>query len=155
MTGDERRNLLPHAWALLALQTQTPGFHAAEMTNADLVWNRATTDEGRASSFPGDRALASLLSAHGLAMNGGVLHAVELLSDSALRAAMEGYRYFGLVESAELLSRAGEIFNEGRDLERHEFELDREYEQYIPDDTAIVRRFEERLASRPDEFAPL
>jgi hypothetical protein len=125
------------------------------MTNADLIWNRATMDEGRASPFPGDRALSSLLSAHGLAMNGGVLHAVELLSNAQLRAAMEGYSYFGFTESAQLLFRAREIFNRDCDLERHELELDREYEQHIPDDTAIVRRFEQRLASHPGEFAPL
>ena len=51
------------------------------MTPVDIIWNRAWKGVGP-NACSGDRALAALLKAHGLAMNGGVLHAVECLKSS-------------------------------------------------------------------------
>ena len=61
----------------------------------DLIWNRAS-EGGGANPQAGDLALAALLRAHGLTMNGGVLHAVERLQPSELQDAASGYRFFGL-----------------------------------------------------------
>jgi hypothetical protein len=44
---------------------------------ADHVWNRAALDGGGPKPRDGDRALADLLLAHGLIMNGGLGHALE------------------------------------------------------------------------------
>jgi hypothetical protein len=44
---------------------------------ADLIWNRAALEHGGTAPGIGDRALADVLSFHGLAMNSGVLEAVE------------------------------------------------------------------------------
>ncbi len=53
------------------------------MTTADLIWNRAC-EGGGSNPGKGDRAPAALLKAHGLAMNRGVLYAVECLAPSEL-----------------------------------------------------------------------
>jgi hypothetical protein len=90
-----------------------------ELTEADMIWNRAC-GEDPLRSLPGDRALADLLRAHGLVMNGGVLHAVEILTPTELSDAESGYRFYGLDGVASLLSRARKLFETGDDLERHE-----------------------------------
>ena len=126
----------------------------AELTEADMMWNRACGDDPL-RSLPGDRALADLLRAHGLAMNGGVLHAVECLTAEELTNAEAGYRFYGFAEVASLLTRARKLFETGDDLERHEQQLDQQYAALIPSDSSLVECFEKRLQARPSDFAPL
>lgn len=126
----------------------------AELTQADMIWNRACGDD-RLRSLPGDRALADMLRAHGLVMNGGVLHAVDVLTGSELSDAEAGYRFYGLDGIASLLSRAKTIFETGNDLEVHEHQLDRQYADMVPSDCSLVERFENHLKSNPSEYAPL
>jgi len=125
------------------------------MTAADLIWNRAAMNEGGACPAPGDIALSSLLYAHGLAMNGVVLHAVELLTEPELIAAMDGYRFFGFEKTAELLSRARELFVRGVDLAKYEVELDREYLNQIREDDVLSKAFERHFTLHSKDFAPL
>ena len=126
----------------------------AELTEADMIWNRACgADPLR--SLPGDRALADLLRAHSLAMNGGVLHAVECLTPAQLSDAEAGYRFYGFVEAASLLSRARKLFESGADLEHHEQQLDRQYADLIPSDDLLVECFEKWLKTNPSDFATL
>jgi hypothetical protein len=125
-----------------------------ELTEADMIWNRACGDDPL-RFLPGDRALADLLRAHGLAMNGGVLHAVECLSAEQLTDAEAGYRFYGLAEVAYLLSRARNLFEAGDDLEEHELQLDRQFAALIPSDSSLVECFEKRLQAKPADFAPL
>lgn len=124
----------------------------AELTEADLIWNRACGDDPL-RTLPGDRALADLLRAHGLVMNGGVLHAIECMTARALSDAEAGYRYYGLQDVASLLFHASAIFKTAGP-ESHERELDGEYARLIPSDDALVERFERRLKSCPSDFAP-
>lgn len=126
---------------------------AAELSEADIIWNRAC-GEDPLRTLPGDRALADLLRAHGLVMNGGVLHAVECLTASELLDAEAGYRFYGLKEVASLLARAKTIFEMGHDLESHEQQLDRQYAAMIASDTSLVERFEKRLKSHPSKYSP-
>jgi hypothetical protein len=126
----------------------------AELSQANMIWNRAC-GEDPIRSQPGDRALANLLHAHGLAMNGGVLHAVECLTAEELSDAQLGYRFYGLNGVASLLSRARAILEKGDDLPNHETELDVEYSELIPSDISLVQRFEKHLESSPSDFAPL
>ncbi len=104
-----------------------------KLTEADRVWNRAC-GKSRLRTHPGDRALADLLQAHNLAMNGGVLHAVEVLTPQELSDAQSGYRFYGLDGIASLLSRAKALIDAGQDLGFHEAQLDRQYAEIIPDD---------------------
>ena len=57
------------------------GPRKAKMNKATQIWNRALADYGLAGPALGDRALAAMLLAHGLVMNGGVLHAVEIATN--------------------------------------------------------------------------
>src|SRR3546814_2272427 len=73
----------------------------------DQIWNRAALEVGGTNPREGDKALASLLLLHGMAMNGGIDHAVEVLTPLEFSAALAGFRYFGLVRIAELLESIG------------------------------------------------
>lgn len=132
-----------------------------ELTEADLIWNRAC-EGGGLGPRRGDRALRAMIGAHGLVMNGGVLHATECLSPSELSDAQAGYRFFGLDAVADFLARARLLSDvdvesdwTDEDLETQESSLDAEYYDLIPDDSFLVERFEEHWRSHPSDFAPL
>lgn len=122
---------------------------------ADSVWNRAAERGG--GDFPrrGDRALASLLLLHGLAMNGGIHHALDFLSSAQLSAAIDGFSYFGFEAMADWLGSASTdpLLKEWTD-ETEQLALSR-YAELIPDDGNIVRRFDATYSDRPSDFAPL
>ena len=126
----------------------------AELTEADMIWIRAC-GEDPLRVLPGDRALADLLHAHGLAMNGGVLQAVECMTAKEQSDAEAGYKYYGLDTVEQLLSRARRIFEAGEDLGNHKQRLDGEYAHLIPSDIILFERFEKRLKFTPSDFAPL
>ena len=109
-----------------------------ELSLADRIWNRACGPDPL-RTLPGDRALADLLFAHGLAMNGGVLHAVECLTASELSDAQAGFSYFGLDAVASLLACAKTILDNGADLGFHEGELDRRYLEFADDHLLSAR----------------
>ena len=123
------------------------------MNDLDLIWNRAAMDNGGLTPGPGDFALSALLYAHGLAMNGGVLHAVELLSPTELAKAQSGYRFFGLVAISDLLRDAWLLVRDGADLGSHEQRLDAEYMMHA-NDSALTVRFEQYYLLHPSDFAP-
>jgi len=72
---------------------------------------------------------------HGLVMNGGVLHAVELLKPAELDTAIAGYEYLGFAGAARVLSRAKTLGDSDKDAE--EARLDREYATAVPDDESL------------------
>jgi hypothetical protein len=119
------------------------------LTAASRIWNRAALDHGGPSPAIGDAALASMLRVHGLAMNGGITHAVEVLGSEQSLAGARGYAYFGLSEAAALLQHAvGAAESESE-------ELDERYGVLIPNDGAIAAVFARRLLSEPACFSPL
>lgn len=126
----------------------------AEPTPADVIWNRACMEDGGEAPRVGDRALAALLLAHGLAMNGGVLHAAEMLSDEELAAAVAGYRFFGLEAIAALLCEARGLLGQEAELDEQESMLDQRYAAVIPDDELLVQQFREHWAAHPEDYAP-
>ncbi len=125
-----------------------------KLTQADMIWNRACGKDP-VRSFPGDRALTDMLSAHGLIMNGGVLHAIECLTASEMCDAEAGYGFYGFDAVPPLLFRARALFDAGIDLSEHEQKLDAQYGELIPSDAALAERFEEQLKLMPFEFASL
>jgi hypothetical protein len=121
---------------------------------ADAVWNRACAEARgpKHLSKPGDRALADMILAHSLAMNGGVLHALESLSRMELTAALDGYRYFGLDSAARALEYVSERRGDDLDddaLDRLEVEADERYASVVPDDESLVRRSRLATGSHP------
>ena len=124
------------------------------MTPADEIWNRACQGGG-ATPRAGDLALSALLLFHGLAMNGGVLHAVDCLSSAQLTDSQAGYRFFGFPSTAELLEKAHHGSTDEHDLDGIEAALDQEYWSHIPDDSTLVARFEAHYKLNLQDYCPL
>jgi hypothetical protein len=76
------------------------------LAEIDQVWNRAALQSGGLNPGEGDRALAALLVAHGMVMNGGVAHALESLSSEERSAAAAGFRFFSFSDIADLFGNA-------------------------------------------------
>ena len=112
------------------------------------IWNRACLESGGATPGPGDHALASLLLAHGFAMNGGVAHALECLSESEIAAAVAGFTYFGLTEAAHMFQQIPDGSEETEDR------LNRMYLAAVPSDETLARAFRIKLVATPEAFSP-
>lgn len=115
--------------------------------SATRIWNRAAMDGGGTAPREGDLALAALLDAHGMAMNGGMGHVIEVLGPDEVAAAARGYRFFALDAAADVLVAL-------HDGQVGDADVDRRYHELVPSDATLVARFEAVLASRPDAFAP-
>jgi len=115
----------------------------------DEIWNRACLESGGSAPREGDLALASLLRAHGVVMNGGVLHALEVLSQEERANAIAGYCYFGLTAAAQALAQAYE------DTDEAEHAANSAYSWAVPNDEALAHAFRVGLLARPDAFAPV
>ena len=110
---------------------------------------------GGDSPGPGDRALASLLLLHGLAMNGGIHHAIECISPEELSAAIDGFSYFGLEDMAQWLRSAPSDPLLKRWTDHTETQAVFRYAKFIPSDEYLVERFEAVYRDRPSEFSAL
>jgi hypothetical protein len=120
------------------------------------VWNRAAFGGGTAPEA-GDSALAALLRVHSRAMSGGLLDALESTTAQEFSAAVDGYRQFGLAAAAAVLEDVRSRVESGLDADDAddlEAEADDRYGAVIADDEVIFSAFRERLASRPQDFAP-
>ena len=112
------------------------------------IWNRACLESGGSSPADGDKALASLLLAHGFAINGGVVHALECLSQSELAAAVAGFNYFGLAGAAHVFQQLPD------DTVETEERLNRLYWAAVPNDETLAHAFRVKLLASPEAFAP-
>jgi hypothetical protein len=120
------------------------------------IWNRAAMRDRHHALRAGDVALAALLFAHGHIMNGGVLHAVEMLDPEELAEAIKGYEFFGFLRVHEILMRASKLLADASaDLESAESVFDSEYHAIIEDDSTIGSAFERHLATNSQDFAPV
>ena len=132
-----------------------------QFTEADKVWNRACGQGECNSPRGGDLALAALITFHSVAMNGGVLHALETCSEAQITAAANGYRFFGLADAAGMveasLAELRGIQSRGSDatqLEDLESALDARYATHVPGDQALVVAFEQVFELRRTDFQP-
>jgi len=105
--------------------------------------------QGGAFPRAGDSALAGLLLLHGSAMSGGLGHTLESLSKREVAAGIEGYRYFGLLDVAELLQKMAKA--SGEELEN----MDEQYGRLVPNDGFLLQAFEKTYQESPDAFSPL
>ena len=128
---------------------------------SDLIWNRACEEfDIRPGMPPGDAALAALLLRHGMAMNGGLVHACEGLEADELARAVAGYRFFGLEEVADLVE---DVARRAKDLdpddteaaEQLEEEANQRFFALVPDDETVARAFEAHLRDHPEAYAPI
>jgi hypothetical protein len=104
-----------------------------------------------------DQALSALLLFHGLAMNGGVLHASESLTPEELEAAILGYHFYGFDDVVNLVieSRSAVERNDQEELEILEIKLDKRYSDFIDGDSKLVEHFKIYFQNNPAHFAPL
>jgi hypothetical protein len=121
---------------------------------ARMVWNRACQKAAATNLRPGDRALRAMLLAHGLVMNGGVLHACEALEEAELDAACAGYRHFGFWKVATLLTKGYSVVAADDDDDDLESRFDEAYWASIPSDDVLCDAFERDFETRMDEYAP-
>jgi hypothetical protein len=126
-----------------------------KLSAKDLVWNRAAVDGGGANARAGDRALADALKVHGLVMNGGVHHAVEVAGEVEVQAAAAGFEYFGLHAIGEVLLRVQSDPRLRELSEATEEEANRLYWAVLPDDGELVARFERKFRNEPADFGPI
>jgi hypothetical protein len=122
----------------------------------DVVWNRALV--GCEKPGPGDRALAALLLAHGAAMNGGIMHAVESLDPSEIAAAIAAYEYFGLRQAAALFVDVsnrdlGKLAD--AEIEALERASDEMYALTVESDSFLIETVERHYKAHPGEYAPV
>jgi hypothetical protein len=82
-------------------------------------------------------------------MNGGVLHAVEVVSEAELQSSCAGFRFFGFAEVAELLEAASNEEWMGEGEER----FNRIYGTLV-DDEAIGDRFRRHIGGNRELYAP-
>jgi len=127
------------------------------MSERDLVSNRACglSDRAERSTREGDVALSALLVAHGLVMNGGVLHAFDVLTPGERLAGAAGYRYFGFDELGALMERDIGVPDDLDAAERLEHELNALYWAHVKHDEDLVTRFHRHFASNPEAYAPV
>lgn len=120
-----------------------------EFSNKELIWNRAALESGGSSPKNGDKALADLLLFHGLAMNGGVEHAIDVISINEFGAALNGFRFFELSEVASVLEKATGASDSTLD------KIDEMYNQMTPLDDTLYQAFERKFVISQDLFSPV
>lgn len=112
----------------------------------DLIWNRAALESGGPAPRAGDAALAAALAVHGLVMNGGVHHAIQVLAGSELQGAIKAFRFLSLGTVASLFEVA-----EGVDEDL----ANQRYWDAIPNDDELQNRFRAAYRYSPEAFAPI
>lgn len=132
--------------------------------HADAIWNRALDLASPAEARrPGDAALLTVLTFHGLVMNGGLLNAVELHAHDDVYpsdAVVDAYRFLGLEDAAAAIDNA---VLEQRDLvatsedddDAHDDAEERIDATYTLEDEDIEAALDVALQNDPDEFAPI
>jgi hypothetical protein len=114
-----------------------------------IIWNRAALAGGGPAPGPGDTALAAALRLHNMIMNGGLDHALDVLTPEDFAAAASGFRYLRLSDAAELVEQAQDTAGDDQ-LE----ELNARYNALIPRDQVIGDHLEAVLQQRPGDFGP-
>jgi hypothetical protein len=82
-------------------------------------------------------------------MNGGVVHALECLTQSEVAAAIAGFSYFDLTEASRVFEQTPD------DSEETEERLEQMYLAAVPNDETLVHAFRLKLVSTPEAFAPI
>ena len=96
----------------------------------------------------GDAPLAALLRWNSEVISGGMYFAIGAsLSWDEVPAGIDGYRYFGLTNAADLIERATSTDDHGLDA------LDQEYAVAVSTDDALPNAFEVRYTDYPEDFA--
>ena len=124
-------------------------------SNAAIVWDRACALPAEKFHLPGDVALARMITMHSLIMNGGVHHALDVLSREDVEAALSGYQYFKLRSAFLAISSVLSDASISEWNDENEAEANRLYYSTIPDDSALIEAFDRRYQEFPGDFDEL
>ena len=120
-------------------------FVSTGLTPADLVWNRALTDEP--GNGVGDQHLYLLAKPFGRIMNGGTAAAEDTCSAEEILRAADAFDYLELADLAELTRRLVDgDFSNGREQRRNR--------AFFGLSISLNRAFERRYALAPQDFDP-
>lgn len=127
----------------------------------DAVFERALTPVGRDDErlADADLLLSAMLLFDSLAYAEHVLEALDCHSDEERRLALDGFRFFGLQDVADLVESIAERVSgipasaSASERERHEEQLIAEYERACCDGLTTRVAFEQHFARRPQDFA--
>lgn len=86
-------------------------------------------------------------------MNGGLEHCLQAADSQELVAAVEGFRYLGAGEAADVLVKAREAGPAASEKVLGRFES--RYFELFQRDQALVELFERRFSETPEDFAPM
>jgi hypothetical protein len=114
-----------------------------------MSWARIATPVPGSSLRAGDAALTAALALHSVAMNGGVFHALGVLSEYERSAACAGFRYYGLDDIAAVIEAAAAEDRTDESGAR----VDREYGD-LDVEAILDARFRADFAARRDHYAP-
>lgn len=121
------------------------------------IWNRACLLDQAFDAKEGDLALIHLMKAHGVIMNGGVLHLVERSSELDIEEISAAYCYFKLQMAKDIIVEANELLKGSMISESNEeyFEekFDSAYATIIPTDEALFNAVQKYYAHNPTKFA--
>jgi hypothetical protein len=120
----------------------------------DAIWNRATHPDQQKVLRAGDIALADMLCLHGLIMNGGIEHALDVADEEVWARGISGYQFYSLQPVATLLMKAPSKVR-GMDMEAVLDDADTEYTSLVPRDRTLEAAFQRVLDERPGLFAPV
>ncbi len=118
------------------------------------VWDRACSPSPHLG-FPGDRALARMITLHSLIMNGGVHHALDALDSREVEEGIRGYELFGLTTLGQVIARVRDDSELRAWNDTNEQTASRMYWDIAPDDEPLVRAFHEFFLANPGAFAPI
>lgn len=88
-------------------------------------------------------------------MNGGVLHALEILNEDQIGQAIAGFKFFGLTGTVDLLRSLPEAIAAAEGNDHAMDELEHSSDARYIDDAAIEAAFRQSYLDRPGLFAPL
>ncbi|WP_426514047.1 hypothetical protein ACPPVO_27545 [Dactylosporangium sp. McL0621] len=115
------------------------------LTKADLVWNRAMSDEVHAGV--GDRHLRAMAKPYGRIMGSGVSAVLDTSSPEEVRRAADAFEYLGLSDLAGLTRRLVDVdWSSEDDLEGR---LNRAFYGL---EEALAGAFERKYAESPEDF---
>ncbi len=86
-------------------------------------------------------------------MNGGVDHCVEALPEEEMLSAIQGFRYLGANDIADVLERARGLDVDDPANESKIEALNTDYGRASPTDQVIVDLFETKFREAPEDFA--
>ena len=118
---------------------------ATGLTSADLVWNRALSDEP-GNGF-GDRHLHAMAKPYGRIMSSGTSAVADTCTVQEILGAADAFDYLGLSDQADLTRRLADAdFSNGREQRRNR--------AFYGLELALHRAFERRYEAAPEDFDP-